>query len=173
MYAQLGPVAFDLVTYWDGHDAKRGYEYAQHKVLEGKPKLQWTGDGLEEITIAVELHAVYCNPEEQLNILYDAAANHQAMPLIMGSGVYRGKYILASINQTTKHTDSQGRILSLSAKLALTEWTGDAKPPAGTAVATPGRPVPGAVKTAAPLALLPVAMDAPFAWVLDLVRYPA
>ena len=172
MYARLGPVVFDLVTYWDGHEVKRGYEYAEHKVLEGKPKLQWTGDGLEELSIAVELHAVYCNPEEQLNILYDAAASHQALPLTMGSGVYRGRYILTHISQTTKHTDGQGRILSLSAKLDLKEWTGDARTPAGIAVAEPGQPVPGAVKTA-PTPSAPANAAGPFSWVRDLVRFPA
>ncbi len=146
MYAQLGDVAFDLPTYLDGYGGKRTYEYAEHKVIEGKPKLQWTGDGLEELTLDVVLHASYCNPEDQLNTLRDAAASHKAQPLVLGSGVYRGRYVITDIAETTRHTDPQGRAIHLETKVTLKEYVGDESLQAGNAVVAAGEPIPGAVK---------------------------
>ena len=172
MYAKLGNVAFDLVAYWDGHDAKRAYDYAEHKVIEGKPKLQWTGDGLEELEIAVSLHALFCKPEEQLATLHDAAARHVAMPLTMGSGRYLGRYVLTGIHQTTKQTDPEGRVLALTARLTLKEHNGDTKQPSGDAVAAKGQNVPGSVRTT--FGQTPAMPDlGSFSWLQNFVRYPA
>ncbi|MBF0482005.1 MAG: phage tail protein [Desulfovibrionaceae bacterium] len=145
MYAQLGEVAFDLITYFDGLEASRECTYAEHAVIEGKPKLQYTGDGLETLTINLVFHATYCTPEDEIKKLRDMMAQHKAQPLIFGDGTYKGRYVVTALTETARSTDSQGRLLDLVAKISLKEHVGGSDAPAGEAV-DDGKPSRGALK---------------------------
>lgn len=41
MFAVLGDIEFDLITYWDGFEATFGVDYAEHARIGGKPGLQF------------------------------------------------------------------------------------------------------------------------------------
>lgn len=60
MFAVLGDIEFELITYWDGFEATFGVDYAEHARIEGKPGLQFVGDRLDEIQISLVLHQHYC-----------------------------------------------------------------------------------------------------------------
>ncbi|EQU87532.1 phage tail protein, partial [Escherichia coli] len=51
MFAVLGDIEFELITYWDGFEATFGVDYAEHARIGGKPGLQFVGDRLDEIQI--------------------------------------------------------------------------------------------------------------------------
>jgi phage protein U len=146
MYATLGSIAFDLPTYFDGLHQARNAEFAEHKVIEGKPKLQFVGDQLGEIDIEIVLHAFYCTPQAELQKLRDALAAHLAMDFSFGNGEYLGKYVLTNVTEDAKDTDSEGRLVSLHVHLTLKEYNGDdaQTQPQGQAVAASGT-LPGAV----------------------------
>ncbi len=55
MFAVLGDIEFELITYWDGFEATFGVDYAEHARIEGKPGLQFVGDKLDEIQISLGL----------------------------------------------------------------------------------------------------------------------
>lgn len=57
MFALLGEIQFDLITYFDGFDSQFDADYAEHALIEGKPRLQWIGDKLDEISIQLSFHA--------------------------------------------------------------------------------------------------------------------
>ncbi|BBU85100.1 hypothetical protein EIMP300_65000 [Escherichia coli] len=40
MFAVLGDIEFELITYWDGFEATFGVDYAEHARIGGKPGLQ-------------------------------------------------------------------------------------------------------------------------------------
>lgn len=48
MFALLGDVQFDLITYFDGFESQFGADFAEHALIEGKPRLQFIGDKLDE-----------------------------------------------------------------------------------------------------------------------------
>ena len=56
MFAVLGDIEFELITYWDGFEATFGVDYAEHARIEGKPGLQFIGDRLDEIQISLVFH---------------------------------------------------------------------------------------------------------------------
>jgi len=62
MFAVLGDIEFELITYWDGFEATFGVDYAEHARIEGKPGLQFVGDKLDEIQISLVFHQHYCVP---------------------------------------------------------------------------------------------------------------
>ena len=40
MFAILGEVEFDLITYFDGFESSFSANFAEHALIDGKPRLQ-------------------------------------------------------------------------------------------------------------------------------------
>lgn len=55
MFAQLGDIKFDLITYFDGINESVSYNYAEHERINNKPLLQYMGENLQELTIKLSL----------------------------------------------------------------------------------------------------------------------
>jgi len=125
VFAQLGDIQFDLITYFEGLDGTIGYNFAEHAVIEGKPHLQFIGDGLEAVNLALRFHQGYCDPQAEFKRLKDAAAKHEALPFLFGNGLYKGRYVITEITDTVETTASDGTVISLEAKIALKEWVED------------------------------------------------
>lgn len=145
MFALLGDVQFDLITYFDGFESQFGADYAEHPLIEGKPRLQFVGDKLDEIRIQLAFHLHYCDPEAELAKLKDALAAHQAMALVLGNGDYKGWFVLTDVQATSKHTDKAGTLIALEASITLREFVGDKKNPLQPPAVQPKLP-PAAAK---------------------------
>ena len=145
MFALLGDVQFDLITYFDGFESQFGADYAEHPLIEGKPRLQFVGDKLDEIRIQLAFHLHYCDPEAELAKLKDALAAHQAMALVLGNGDYKGWFVLTDVQATSKHTDKAGTLIALEASITLREFVGDKKNPLPPPAVQPKLP-PAAAK---------------------------
>lgn len=145
MFALLGDVQFDLITYFDGFESQFGADYAEHALIEGKPRLQFIGDKLDEIRIQLAFHLHYCDPEVELAKLKDALAAHQAMALVLGNGDYKGWFVLTDVQATSKHTDKAGTLIALEASITLREFVGDKKNPLPPPAVQPKLP-PAAAK---------------------------
>lgn len=48
MFAQLGDIKFELITYFNGLQERSSYNYAQHDRINNKPVLQFLGKNLQE-----------------------------------------------------------------------------------------------------------------------------
>lgn len=145
MFALLGDVQFDLITYFDGFESQFGTDFAEHALIEGKPRLQFIGDKLDEIRIQLAFHLHYCDPEAELAKLKDALAAHQAMALVLGNGDYKGWFVLTDVQATSKHTDKAGTLIALEASITLREFVGDKKNPLQPPAVQPKLP-PAAAK---------------------------
>jgi phage protein U len=140
MFALLGDVQFDLITYFDGFESEFGADFAEHTLIEGKPRLQFIGDKLDEIRIQLAFHQYYCDPEAELVKLKTALAGHQAMALVLGNGDYKGWFVLTSVQATSKHTDKAGTLVALEAGITLREFVGDKKNPLKPPAVQPNPP---------------------------------
>ncbi|MCB7131074.1 phage tail protein [Salmonella enterica subsp. enterica serovar Hillegersberg] len=129
MFAVLGDIEFEVVTYWDGFDASFGMDYAEHARIEGKPGLQFIGEKLDEVSISLVFHDHYCQPDVELARLREAMVAHQALALVFGNGDYRGWFVITDIRATSQQTDGLGNVQALSAELSLREYIGDPKNP--------------------------------------------
>ncbi len=145
MFALLGDVQFDLITYFDGFESQFGADYAEHPLIEGKPRLQFVGDKLDEIRIQLAFHLHYCDPEAELAKLKKALAAHDAMALVLGNGDYKGWFVLTDVQATSKHTDKAGTLIALEASITLREFVGDKKNPLQPPAVQPKLP-PAAAK---------------------------
>lgn len=122
MFAQLGNIQFNLITYFNGIEETQKHNYAVHQTIESKPKLQYIGDELDEMTIKLNFHSSFCTPETEIKKIKDAAKFHEEMPFILGNGRYLGKYVIEEITSTTQQTGKTGNLISIEVELKLKEW---------------------------------------------------
>ncbi len=71
MFAQLGDIKFELITYFNGLNETVSYNYAQHERIENKPILQFLGKNLQEEDIKLNFHRSFCVPEDEIKKLKD------------------------------------------------------------------------------------------------------
>lgn len=122
MFALLGEIVFELTTAPEAFKSSKRWNYAEHRVVEGAPRLQWVGDSLETITIEMLFHASFTSPAAQMAALAAAASDHYARPLVFGNGDYRGYFIVSSISATTTQTSDAGDMIAIKARARLTQW---------------------------------------------------
>ena len=118
----LGEIAFNLITYFEGVESRFSANYAEHALIEGKPRLQFVGDNLDEYTWHMVLHAGFCDPELELLKLRAALAQHEALPLVYASGDYKGLFIPTEAGVTFQQTFADGKPIWIEADLTLREY---------------------------------------------------
>lgn len=124
MFAQLGNIKFDLITYFNGLTESESYNYAQHERIENKPLLQFIGKNLKEENIRLNFHSSFCVPEEEIKNLTQAADKATPLKFIKGNGDYVGVFVIEEIGKTIEQTSAFGDLVSIQADLRLREYTG-------------------------------------------------
>jgi phage protein U len=145
MWGMLGDIRFELLRAPESADLTIKHNYAEHAVIEGKPKIQWTGDALRERNWTIRLHYTFCDPDAVIAAIRAMAARHEALPLSLGTGEYLGRYIVTDINEVSTVTDAIGSTWAMTAALKLKEWVGTAASDTGEAVAGSGQTLVGSV----------------------------
>ena len=97
MFAQLGTIQFELITYFNGIKENSSYNYAQHERINQKPLLQFLGENLNAIDIKLNFHSSFCNPKEELDKLKNVATIGTPLQFIKGNGDYVGVFVISSI----------------------------------------------------------------------------
>jgi phage protein U len=120
-FALLGDIQFDLITYFDGLDGRFGVDYAEHALIEGKPRLQRIGDKLDEWTLDLKFHQVFCDPETELANLRLAMMTYVPMPFVLATGEYKGNFVITDVLMTAQQTDPYGTVVSMSVSVTLRE----------------------------------------------------
>lgn len=124
MYAQLGDIEFDLITYFSGLNESNTYNYAQHERINNKPVLQYLGQGLQEQDIKLNFHSSFCNPTEELKKLKEVAQKAEPLKFIKGNGEYVGVFVITEIISVTEQTSDEGDIIYIQIDLKLREFAG-------------------------------------------------
>lgn len=124
MWAVLGDIEFEVKYHPGRQDERSGADYAQHALIQGKPRAEWVGDSLDELTLELTLHSMLVDPEEQIRRLKAAKSAHEPLPYVLGSGDYRGIYLLTEVAVTTRKTDAEGRLVVATVSINLLEYSG-------------------------------------------------
>lgn len=127
MFAVLGEISFELLDSPEGFESSRTWDYAEHRVVEARPRLQWLAEGLETIELDFQFHASFTNPSAQLDALIAAAGDHNARPLVFGNGVHRGYFIVTSIRTTSQQMNASGSLIAITVRAELKEWALEAE----------------------------------------------
>jgi len=122
LFAALGEIQFEVVGSPEAYESAGAYDFAEQRVVESKPQLQWVGDDLERLKFELTWHATFTNPAVQLARLRATAAEHLALPLVFGNGGFRGLFVIESINVKSQQLSAGGAPIAIRVALALKEW---------------------------------------------------
>jgi phage protein U len=121
MFALLGEVPFEIVGSPEAFSDSRSYDYAEQRVVQARPRLQWLADDLMTIRMEMLLHLSFTNPTASLLLLRQAAETHAAMPLIFGNGDFRGYFVITGIDTVSRQLSGVGDILAITVRVTLRE----------------------------------------------------
>lgn len=149
MFALLGEISFEVIGSPEVFESSRRFDYAEHRVVEDRPRLQWLATGLESITLAMLFHGSFSDPAAQLSALLGAAEDHQARALVLGNGVFRGLFVVETVATSDIQLGADAAPIAIRVQTKLREWV----PGSEFDPAAPPRPA------TAPLGISPVAIS--------------
>lgn len=99
-------------------------KYAKHDTLQGKPKLEYIGQELDNIKLKFFWRIEdKINPIKELDILRKSMLEEEVILFILGSKkVGSGKYIIESLDENNKRIDNKGNILAIEFNISLVEY---------------------------------------------------
>lgn len=121
MYATLGNITFEGMRGFTSFDASLASIIAEHPVINGKPKLQKTGDAPDSISFAMRFHYAFCTPEVELQKINQAVRTAEINPLLLGNGVLVGNFVIKSASTSWQQTDTRGNIREATVQVELIE----------------------------------------------------
>jgi len=125
MYAQLGNIRFEGLKGFSNFSHERGVNYAQHELINGKPRLQAVGDNLDSISFGMYLHSEFTNPEADIEALRLSMQNREILPLILGNGRVLGFFVIPNFSQVNSFTDPLGNLIEVTLSVELLESFSD------------------------------------------------
>jgi len=121
----FGPVVFEtsvvMVRTFESLREDRCARYATHDVLNLEQKLQFLGLKLVRVELLMRFHQRFCSPQDELDTLRRALAEHLAYPLVIG-GKNLGDFVLEEVGTTWRHLTDKGYLLHASAQVSLREY---------------------------------------------------
>lgn len=97
-YLYMGDLGVDLALP-DEHTVRDKAEYAEHQLIDRKPRLQWTGSALTERKLSVKLHSEFCDVSAAIAWLSKLIEQHVPLPIVMGTGEFLGWYVLTDMER--------------------------------------------------------------------------
>jgi phage protein U len=122
MFASFGEITFEILSGPGSIDEELRWEYAEHRVVEDLPKLQWIADGLETLTMEMFFHRAFSNPAAQLEALILAASDHQARALVFANGDLRGYFVITSLKTSFRQLSDLGDPVAIAVHVSLKKW---------------------------------------------------
>lgn len=81
----------------------RSAEYAEHKIIQGKPKLEFTGNNLQDVSFDIQLNkSLGVNIADMLNLLEEYVDDGVSANLILGTKVI-GEFVISSAKEVHRH----------------------------------------------------------------------
>jgi len=121
MYAQLGNIRFEGLKGFSTFSKTVAVAYAQHARINGKARLEATGDELDAISFDMLLHANFTDPEADIDQIETACTDREVLKLILGNGNIVGDFVITSIEDVIEFTDPKGNIISATLSISLLE----------------------------------------------------
>jgi phage protein U len=122
MYAQLGSIIFEGRKGFASFTSTKEANFAEHALIEGKPRLQRIGDNLENASISVLLDVSFCNPQSEFDALESARNAGEVLPFIMGDGRFVGSFVIKNLSLTHARHSATGEMLQAEVSITLLEF---------------------------------------------------
>ncbi len=123
MYIMLGAVGYARLESPTAYELGKKADYAEMQVTEGKPLLQYMGQGLDQIDLSFSFHSEFTDPQAAWTRLVDMINAHKAFPVTMGNGQVMGDFVLSDLKRTAAVTGEDGTLQVIYCKVKLKEWS--------------------------------------------------
>lgn len=126
MIGSFGPVPFEvsdreILTVSD-LKRTRSAEFAVHKVVDGRARLQFCGVGLAEVSFTVTLHRSFTDPVRRIAD-FDAVLEAGNSHALMIGGRRLGDFVLERMSETARiFVPGSGALLEAQLNLTLKEY---------------------------------------------------
>ena len=137
-FATLGPISFTGLLTPTQISGTTGATYAVQPLINSVPDVQRVGTELREVTLGMQFHRDFCDPDAQYAAIDALRESGEVLPLTTGSGVYFGDFVIKTINRDYGYAHSDGSAWDLRLTVTLLEYPTAAKAvePIGFAIAT-------------------------------------
>lgn len=122
MLAQLGSVVFELLRAPLKFEKRKTVEFAEHRIVNRKTRLQYTGTNTDEVTLTVRFHSMFCDPAREMQELEKIAEAAEPVVFVLGTGEILGDFVITEITETVTQTDRVGYPISIEAEIKLREY---------------------------------------------------
>lgn len=153
LYAVLDDIELEIIAWLDGLDMRFAADYAEQGLIGRKSLIQHTGWRPDEVRIRAALHAAWCNPAAEVARLKAALDDARPLAFVLGTGEYRGVFVIESLDVATRQTDGAGAVIAFEVDLALKEYVGDPAEPLPPGVIREGYRIPVGSRAEAPLVM--------------------
>lgn len=127
MFAQLGDIIFETLTAPETLNFSEAPSFAEMATISGKPRLQRTGDQLQQGNLDVRLFNSLTSPEAAFAAMQAAMNAGLGLPLVFGNGRFIGTFVIASLDQDVLQTSPDGTVIEMVVRMQLKEFfQGDA-----------------------------------------------
>lgn len=129
MIGSLGDAVFTVsdwrVFTFRGFNRSGAPRIEEHAVIGVKPKLEYTGPGLDTINFSVRLDRFLgVTPEDEIDKMHEAMTIGQVVPLIIG-GRYLGRWVITALDESHLHYNGLGRLIVAEVMISLKEVADD------------------------------------------------
>lgn len=122
MLATLGTIEFDGLNSFSDLKQKEESSYPEHALFLNKPRLQRTGDLLDEATFSMLFNNSFCVPEDRIEELRQARRNGNVLPMLLGTGEFIGDFVITSIETVHEQLGKLGNIISARVSVTIREF---------------------------------------------------
>lgn len=131
MIGTYGPVTFtasaELLRTFDNLARKSSARYAEHNTLNGKPKLEFIGAGLDSITFDMRFDVQYgINPRLEIERLRAICGTGQVYFMVL-AGQPVGRFVITDVGEDWRHLDGRGRLLVAGVSISMKEYVRDSR----------------------------------------------
>lgn len=122
MNAQLGDIQFRGIMGFQSFTDNRSASYAEHPLLDGKSRLQRTGDELQRVSFTMTLHESFTDPRAQFQALEGYRVNGEVLPLVDGLGQYVADFVIDALDYEVIQTGPTGSWVAVTINVSLVEY---------------------------------------------------
>lgn len=156
MFVYLGALRLQGLMAPTSFREQRKYSFAEHPVLQGRPKLQKVGEELREKDMGFLLHRGYCDPAAAIAVLRMLAEDQEPFLFILGDGTFAGDYVIVEIASEVEQLDRLGQAVGIEVSLRLKEVPPESYEEQAASRTTTPDPQPGDRVRSVPTGRVPV-----------------
>lgn len=124
----LGSINFevspDKLLTFDELKRKRQMKTAEHEIHLQKPKLEYVGQVLDEISFSIQINATLnLHPQESLDEIVNLYEEHEPVTFaVAGKSMSKNKWFITLLDEDYLHLDGSGALLAANISLSIKEY---------------------------------------------------